>query len=650
MLLGVDTGGTFTDFVFIGDRGVQTHKVLSTPDAPERAILQGIKELDIDKPNLLIVHGSTVATNAVLEGKGVNCCFITNTGMADMLTIGRQARKELYHLNPAAKSPPVPKAYCLEVSGRLSAKGERVERLYDDDLLSLHDRLKKIAPQAVAVNCLFSFLDDEDERRIEAAVPDGIMVSRSSLVLPEYKEYERGMATWLNAYVGPLVKGYLDRLVSSVNAQSVSVMQSSAGTIAANQAGEQAVRMLLSGPAGGLMGALHIGKLAGYERLLTLDMGGTSTDVSLLDGEISLTSEGEIAGYPVAVPMVDMHTIGAGGGSIARVDEGGLLCVGPESAGAYPGPACYGQGGVKVTVTDANLYLGRISADHFLGGAMALDVGACNMAVEQLAKALDCSPKRAAEGVIELANEHMARALRVISIQRGIDPAPYALMTFGGAGSLHVCALADALQIETAVVPVNSGVLSAFGMLAAPKLRELSKSLVGELASTPIELMQQNFLEMIKRGSAELVEEGVLEHRIRVNHMVDLRYLGQSYTLRVPWLTKQQAIEDFHQQHEKRYGHQLDLPVELVNLRASIIADAVEPVIDTVAERKQTGALQQDLKEKNAGICVIKRQHLHAGEEIVGEALIVERVATTYLAPGWRCKVDSVGNLLLTKT
>ena len=650
MLLGVDTGGTFTDFVFIGDRGVQTHKVLSTPDAPERAILQGIKELDIDKPNLLIVHGSTVATNAVLEGKGVNCCFITNTGMADMLTIGRQARKELYHLNPAVKSPPVPKAYCLEVSGRLSAKGERVERLYDDDLLSLHDRLKKIAPQAVAVNCLFSFLDDEDERRIEAAVPDGIMVSRSSLVLPEYKEYERGMATWLNAYVGPLVKGYLDRLVSSVNAQSVSVMQSSAGTIAANQAGEQAVRMLLSGPAGGLMGALHIGKLAGYERLLTLDMGGTSTDVSLLDGEISLTSEGEIAGYPVAVPMVDMHTIGAGGGSIARVDEGGLLCVGPESAGAYPGPACYGQGGVKVTVTDANLYLGCISADHFLGGAMALDVGACNMAVEQLAKALDCSPKRAAEGVIELANEHMARALRVISIQRGIDPAPYALMTFGGAGSLHVCALADALQIEAAVVPVNSGVLSAFGMLAAPKLRELSKSLVGELASTPIELMQQNFLEMIKRGSAELVEEGVLEHRIRVNHMVDLRYLGQSYTLRVPWLTKQQAIEDFHQQHEKRYGHQLDLPVELVNLRASIIADAVEPVIDTVAERKQTGALQQDLKEKNAGICVIKRQHLHAGEEIVGEALIVERVATTYLAPGWRCKVDSVGNLLLTKT
>lgn len=469
------------------------------------------------------------------------------------------------------------------------------------------------------------------------------------MVLPEYKEYERGMATWLNAYVGPLVKGYLDRLVSSVNAQSVSVMQSSAGTIAANQAGGQAVRMLLSGPAGGLMGALHIGKLAGYERLLTLDMGGTSTDVSLLDGEISLTSEGEIAGYPVAVPMVDMHTIGAGGGSIARVDEGGLLCVGPESAGAHPGPACYGQGGVKVTVTDANLYLGRISADHFLGGAMALDVGACNMAVEQLAKALDCSPKRAAEGVIELANEHMARALRVISIQRGIDPAPYALMTFGGAGSLHVCALADALQIETAVVPVNSGVLSAFGMLAAPKSRELSKSLVGELASTSIELMQQNFLEMIKRGSAELVEEGVLERKIHVNHMVDLRYLGQSYTLRVPWLTKQQATEEFHQQHKKRYGHQLDLPVELVNLRASIIADVVEPVIDTVAERKQAEALQQDLKEKNAGISVVQRQHLHASEEIVGEALIVERVATTYLAPGWRCKVDNVGNLMLTK-
>jgi len=649
MLLGVDTGGTFTDFVFIGDNGVQTHKVLSTPGSPEKAILQGIKELGIDKPNLLIVHGSTVATNAVLEGKGVRCCFITNTGMTDMLTIGRQARKELYHLNPAVKEPPVPKEHCLEVSGRLSAKGERVESLKEDDLLSLHKTLKEIAPQAVAINCLFSFLDDEDECRIEAIVPDGIMVSRSSLVLPEYKEYERGMATWLNAYVGPLVKGYLDRLASSVNAKSVSVMQSSAGTIAANQAGDQAVRMLLSGPAGGLMGALYIGKLAGYERLLTLDMGGTSTDVSLLDGEISLTSEGEIAGYPVAVPMVDMHTIGAGGGSIARVDEGGLLCVGPESAGAYPGPVCYGQGGHNVTVTDANLYLGRISPDHFLGGAMSLTVDACNAAVEQLAKSLDCPPKRAAEGVIELANEHMARALRVISIQRGIDPAPYALMTFGGAGSLHVCALADALQIKTAIVPVNSGVLSAFGMLAAPKSRELSKSLVGELSSISIALMQKNFLEMIERGTAELLEEGVPQHKTTVNHTVDLRYVGQSYTLRVPWLTKQQAMEEFHQLHEKRFGHQLELPVELVNLRASITADVAKPTMDKLTERKQGSIDKQNLGDEGAGIRVIQRQQLHANDKLVGEALIVETVATTYLAPGWRCKVDSLGNLLLTK-
>ena len=496
---------------------------------------------------------------------------------------------------------------------------------------------------------MFSFLDDEDERRIEGAVPNGIMVSRSSRVLPEYKEYERGMATWLNAYVGPLVKGYLDRLTSSVNTRLVSVMQSSAGTIAANQAGDQAVRMLLSGPAGGLMGALHIGKLAGYERLLTLDMGGTSTDVSLLNGEISLTSEGEIAGYPVAVPMVDMHTIGAGGGSIARVDEGGLLCVGPESAGAHPGPACYGQGGVAVTVTDANLYLGRISATHFLGGAMSLDIDACNLAVEQLANALECSPKQAAEGVIELANEHMARALRVISIQRGIDPAPYALMTFGGAGSLHVCALADALQIKTAVVPVNSGVLSAFGMLAAPKSRELSKSLVGELASISLAIIQQNFLEMIDRGTAELLEEGVPQHKAKVNHMVDLRYVGQSYTLRLPWVTKQQATEEFHQLHEKRYGHQLELPVELVNLRTSITAEVNAPAMDTLTERKQGEMHQQSVSEEGDNIRVIQRQQLHANDEIVGESLIVETVATTYLAPGWRCKVDSLGNLMLTK-
>lgn len=646
MLLGVDTGGTFTDLVYIDDDGVRIHKVLSTPKAPEQAILQGIAELGVDNEKLFIVHGSTVATNALLEKKGVRCCFVTNHGFADMLTIGRQARKELYNLNPRPEEPPVPANLCLETGGRLSAQGEVIDPLSDEQITELVSKIEALKPQSVAINLLFSFLDDEAEKRLERAMPKGMFVSRSSTVLPEYKEYERGMATWLNAYVGPLVTGYLKRLSASVKTPSVSVMQSSGGTISAEQAGEQAVRMLLSGPAGGLMAALHIGQIAGFERLLTLDMGGTSTDVALLDGAISLTNEGKIEGYPVAVPMVDMHTIGAGGGSIASVDVGGLLCVGPESAGASPGPACYGKGGQQVTVTDANLFLGRISRQYFLGGNMALDAEATQQSIEKLAGELGCSTRAAAEGVIKLANEHMARALRVISIQRGIDPRPYALMTFGGAGGLHVCALADAMGMKTAIVPVNAGVLSAFGMLVAPRSREVSRSLLGDLSSLSIEDIDAGFGSMVAQGQAELLKEGVPKGDITVNYWVDLRYLGQSYTLRVPWHNAERAINDFHSMHKSRYGHDLDLSVELVNLRVSLSGEMPKPILVAQTERVPT---KQHKEESENGMRIYHREQLMPNDLIKGEALIVEQVATTYLAPQWQCKVD-YGNLILTKS
>lgn len=646
MLLGVDTGGTFTDFVYIDTQGVRIHKVLSTPSAPEEAILQGLDDLGVDNDDLLVVHGSTVATNAVLEKKGVKCCFVTNNGLADLLTIGRQARKELYNLNPPIVPPPVPKAFCLETAGRVSAQGELIEPLTDEHIAALVAQINQLKPDAVAINLLFSFLNDEAEKRIEAAMPETLFVSRSSMVLPEYKEYERGMATWLNAYVGPLVTGYLDRLVKKVQASSISVMQSSGGTISAQQAGKQAVRMLLSGPAGGLIGALHIGKLAGHERLLTLDMGGTSTDVALLDGAIALTNEGKIADYPVAVPMVDMHTIGAGGGSIASVDSGGLLCVGPESAGAMPGPACYGQGGTRVTVTDANLYLGRISAGHFLGGDMPLDIEATNEAMAALASELQCEPLAAAEGVIKLANEHMARALRVISIQRGIDPRPYALMTFGGAGALHVCALADSLGMKTAIVPVHSGVLSAFGMLASARSRELSRSLLGPLFEMSIETIEDGFSKMVEQGCNELMSEGVVAELIDVSYHVDLRYVGQSYTLSIPWNNPDSATDGFHELHENRYGHRMALPVELVNVRVTLSADLPKPTLVEPNNRAKDEALRYEL---DGNLRIYQRDKLMPNDVIDGQALIVEQVSTTYLAPNWRCKVDGIGNLVLTK-
>ncbi|HIE55278.1 MAG TPA: hydantoinase/oxoprolinase family protein, partial [Chromatiaceae bacterium] len=400
LFLGVDTGGTFTDFVLWGDGRLRIHKVLSTPEAPERAILQGIRELGLEAEGLRLVHGSTVATNAVLEGKGVRTLFITNRGFADLLTIGRQNRAKLYELQPLPEAPPVPPELCIETAGRLSASGEWLDPLTEEDLVELREVVQRLRPRAVAVNLLFSWLDGSAEQAIAEALPEDFFISLSSRVLPEIREYERGMATWLNAWVGPLVQGYLERLQEGVPGCRLSVMQSSGDTVAAGQAGANAVRMLLSGPAGGLVAARFVGRWAGREKLLTFDMGGTSTDVALVDGEPRLTSEGRIGRWPVAVPMVEMHTIGAGGGSIAWLDSGGMLQVGPESAGADPGPACYGRGGERPTVTDANLLLGRLLPEAFLGGGLTLDRGAAEQAMSGLAEAMNCTPGEAATGII----------------------------------------------------------------------------------------------------------------------------------------------------------------------------------------------------------------------------------------------------------
>jgi len=491
MWLGVDTGGTFTDFVLFDGRQLRVHKVLSTPAAPEQAILKGVTDLGLSLDDLKLVHGSTVATNAVLERKGVRTVYITNRGLRDVLTIGRQTRRELYNLQPEPVPPPVPRDYCLEVGARTAADGSQVSQLTGADKTRLLASIKELKPEAVAINLLFSFLNDVDEREIESWLPKTLFVSRSSAVLPEYKEYERGIATWLNAWVGPLVDRYLLQLNEQLAPATVSVMQSSGGTVDAASAGRDAVRLLLSGPAGGLMGARFAAQQGGAQRLMTFDMGGTSTDVALIDGEIRLTSEGCIGPYPVAVPMVDMHTIGAGGGSIASMDAGGMLRVGPESAGASPGPACYGQGGTQATVTDANLVLGRLLPDAFLGGAMQLDRDASERAVGRISRQLDTSVEATAIGIIRVANEHMLQALRVISVQRGFDPRDFVLTSFGGAGGLHVCALAEGLGISRAMVPINAGVLSALGMLAAPRARQLSRTITCLLKDADVTDIQQ---------------------------------------------------------------------------------------------------------------------------------------------------------------
>jgi N-methylhydantoinase A len=651
MLLGVDTGGTFTDFVLFDGEQLRVHKVLSTPHAPEQAILQGVRELGLESEQfkqLQLVHGSTVATNAVLEGKGVRTVFITNHGLKDLLTIGRQARRELYNLQPQPITPPIPEELCLESGGRLGADGGVVELLTDEELARLVEQVRALKPEAVAINLLFSFLDDRFERQIEAALPQGLFISRSSTILPEYKEYERGITTWLNAWVGPLVEGYLTRLVAGLPGATVSVMQSSGNTIDASLAGRQAVQMLLSGPAGGLSAARTIGALAGREHLLTFDMGGTSTDVALIDGELQLTSEGRIGPWPVAVPMVDMHTIGAGGGSIARVDAGGLLQVGPESAGAAPGPACYGRGGSEATVTDANLVLGRLRADAFLGGEMTLDVVAAEQAVGLIAEQLNLGLHQAAEGIIRIANEHMARALRVISVQRGIDPRQMTLACFGGAGGLHVCALAESLGMRQALVPIHGGVLSALGMLTAPRGRQLSRTRQGLLHEIAVAEIERELEILHEAGLASLAQEGVTAAEVTALPGLDLRYRGQSYTLNVAWQGDvADSAEAFHLAHQGRYGHRLELPVELVNLRLSLRGPSPQLPIRMLTAGREEEPGRATLYGIDDAVTLYRREALRSGEVLQGPALVTEQVSTTFIAPRWRAMVDPHGNLIL---
>ncbi|MDZ7735071.1 MAG: hydantoinase/oxoprolinase family protein [Gammaproteobacteria bacterium] len=465
-------------------------------------------------------------------------------------------------------------------------------------------------------------------------------------MLPEYREYERGISTWLNSYVGPRVQGYMQRLGSELGGGSLAVMRSSGETCEAAQAGREAVHLLLSGPAGGLAGARHLARLTGNERVLTFDMGGTSTDVAMIDGEIRLTSEGRIGPYPVGVPMVDLHTIGAGGGSIARIDAGGLLAVGPASAGADPGPACYGRGGDQPTVTDANVVLGRLPAGQRLGGSMALDRDAAVTALQRLAGELGLdSPEAAAEGVIRVANEHMAAALRVISVQRGLDPREFALVSFGGAGGLHVCALAEMLGMRRALAPIHGGVLSALGMLAAPRGRQLSRTLGVDLAATAVETIETALEELAGHGREALAAEGIAADALEYEPSLDLCYRGQSYTLNLPWTTPAECEQAFHAAHEQRFGHRLQAPVQLVNVRMAVRA----PVQALILPDWQAGETAEPAMTRLHGIDepvpVWPRTALAAGQALQGPAIIAEAVSTLYLAPGWRALIDTVGNV-----
>ena len=650
MRIGIDTGGTFTDFVARHDDGTWTvHKTLSDPDNPEQAILRGLQELGVNRQRAFdLVHGTTVATNAVLEGKGARCVYITNRGFGDVLSLARQARANIHDLTPPPETLPIPEDLCLETGGRVAASGETLEPLTDADLQELRDQIEALAPEAVSINLLFSYLDDTHEKRIAAALPEHLFVSRSSEVLPEIREYERGMATWLNSCVGPCVGRYIEKLRQTLPQARLDVMQSHGATLPGALAPRHAVRLLLSGPAGGLAAAMQIGRQAGHERILSLDMGGTSTDVALLDGEIRLTAQGRIGGWPVAVPMADMHTIGAGGGSIAYCDSGRMLRVGPRSAGSQPGPACYAHGGTQPTVTDANAVLGWLPVGMRLADGRALDHEAAQRAIGILARELGLDVPETARGIVQLVNENMAQALRVVSVRQGHDPRDFALMAFGGAGSLHLCELADALSMRQAIIPVHAGVFSALGLLLATRGRELSHTVPGRLQDIGDERIERRFASLAKQVHEEVGEE--VSGAWRPTRDLDLRYEGQSATLRLPWTSTQQAQADFQVRHRAHYGYALDVPIELVNLRLGLHDPAPPPVlppwpVHTSGEPVAQVPVQGCAKT----VPVHRREQLAVGQKVVGPAIIAERTATARISAGWDAKVDACGNILLQR-
>lgn len=660
LLLGIDAGGTFTDFVLVQLKpnvSISVHKTLSTPEAPERAILNGIKamglESNLKNGSLRLVHGSTVATNAVLEGKLARTVFITNHGFADMLQLARQVRPELYALETPAVPPPVPPELCLETGGRVAADGSVVLPLSDTELDELLKQVDSLSPDAVAINLLFSFLDDSFERKIESAIREQSgerFVSRSSQVLPEYKEYERGIATWLNAALGPVISGYLGALQDELGDASLQIMQSSGETMSASTAAQSAVNLLLSGPAGGLTAISYLARQVGRSKFISFDMGGTSTDVALLDGKIQRSNESSIANYPIAVPMVDMETIGAGGGSIACVDTGGMLQVGPRSAGADPGPACYGCGGTEATVSDANLLLGRLQFDSALAGDLNLNLEAARTSIEPLAKKIGLTVEETALGIIDIANEHMAKAIRLISVNKGHDPKDFALASFGGAGGLHVCALADAMGMENALVPIHSGILSALGMVVAEQGRQFSKTLSVDTQRIDEQFLEDQFAHLEQAGMEALALEGLDASILDAKRSVDLRYEGQSYTLNIDWSDLGEALDSFVQLHMQRYGYTHIVPIELLTIRINLSTKNIpfnlpQLIKGSACNNSRYCKVYGETEQAR----LMLRSELHPGESIAGPAVITEYSATTFVASGWSVTADEFGNLVLQK-
>jgi N-methylhydantoinase A len=657
MFAGVDIGGTFTDLVSLADGRLTVHKLLSTPADPAEAMLNGLAAISGGNIEALrrVSHGSTVATNAILERKGARTALLTTQGFRDLLFIGRQNRPELYALQPKLPPPLIPRRWCWEIPERLDHTGAVLTPLAVTALDKVLDALASEGIESVAVCLLYSYVNPVHEQAVrERILERGLLqpwqIALSSEVLPEFREYERASTAALDAYVRPVMSRYLTHLEKQLPRQTTfRVMKSDGGVMSAARARQQAVQTALSGPAAGVIGAFHLARLAGYDHILTLDIGGTSTDVALCPGAPIRRPDSEIDGLPLRIRVLDIETIGAGGGSIARLDAGGALRVGPESAGAAPGPICYGRGGTEVTVSDANAVLGRLDPDHFLGGGMTLDVDAARSAMRRLAAAAGLSLEGVAQGIIDVANASIDRALRRVSVARGYDPRDFTLVAFGGAGPLHACDVADRLQIPRVLVPRYPGVLCAFGLLVADVALESSRSALGlHTAETPARL--QTILAALRgQAEADLTAEGIAPEQQVFTPLVDMRYPGQAYELTIPFSDDLPGA--FHAAHQRAYGYALpQRPVEVVNVRLHAVGLVEKPHLEAEPPAAGVDAGPARLGFNAGGLALYDRERLLVGSEFNGPALLFQYDSTVYIPPRWSGRVDGYRNCILERT
>jgi N-methylhydantoinase A len=673
--VAIDTGGTFTDCVWMERGRLRMVKVFSTPADPSQAIVEALGKIET-QGELILLHGTTVGTNALLERKGARTALVTTAGFEDAIEIGRQARPKLYDFFFDRVDPLVAGDLRFGINERTASDGEVLSAPSAADLKSLAVQVAAKRPESIAIVLLFSFANPKNERLVaEVLKPLGVPLSISHEILPEFREYERTSTVVINGYLQPVMQRYLESLEGRFRREvaggiasgstRIFVMQSSGGITSLASAAREPVRTVLSGPAGGVVGAAASASASGFSKIIGFDMGGTSTDVSLVEGALATATDAQVAGFPVGVPMLDIHTVGAGGGSLAHFDAGGVLRVGPESAGADPGPICYGRGN-QPTVTDANLLLGRLQATRFLGGDFTLDLERTRRVTGEWLKRQGSrlALEKFAAGVIRVVNATMEKAIRVVSIERGRDPRDFALVASGGAGGLHACALAEALSIPHVIVPALPGALSALGILVSDVVKDYSRTVLWRVAGKLSYAKVEAEFGALQKQAAKDFQHEAWQGTVHYKRSVDIRYRGQGYELNLPF--GKNLLKEFENEHRRRYGYvHAEGEVELVTLRlrAAVKSPRMKATAHDVKKMDTTLGAESEpslarpraavptrvwFDGKKLGTAMYSRDALRAGKSYRGPAVVTEYSATTVIPPGKRFRIDRAGNLVIS--